>query len=68
MLFNFYTTIFVNGVLQIAAAYGKEVCIYEPTPLLNQSSNHVSIAMIFCKMTLKVFCKKLKFCVIYVLN
>ncbi|XP_055931190.1 dmX-like protein 2 isoform X2 [Argiope bruennichi] len=29
-----------TDVGKIAAAYGREVCIYEPTPLLHQSSNH----------------------------
>nr|XP_042903510.1 dmX-like protein 2 [Parasteatoda tepidariorum] len=29
-----------TDVGKIAAAYGNEVCIYEPTPLLNQSSSH----------------------------
>ncbi|GFY48440.1 dmX-like protein 1 [Trichonephila inaurata madagascariensis] len=31
-----------TDVGKIAAAYGTEVCIYEPTPLLHQSSSHVS--------------------------
>ncbi|KAG8181368.1 hypothetical protein JTE90_008839 [Oedothorax gibbosus] len=29
-----------TDVGKIAAAYGKEVCIFEPTPLLHQSSSH----------------------------
>ena len=27
---------------KIAAAYGKLVCVFEPTPLLSQTNDHVS--------------------------
>ena len=29
-------------LLQIAASYGKKVCIFEPTPLLHHDTTHVS--------------------------